>query len=90
MAAFVPGFLAPGPALLTATGPEGDKVLAGPVALAPAFFGSVGLVPLAGSAAAALVLRDGGVVSAEGLEEMEVLAATGVLSLGMEGLGDEA
>ena len=89
MAAFVPGFLAPGPALLTAAGPEGDKVLAGPVALAPAFFGSVGLVPLAGSAAAALVLRDGGVVSAEGLE-MEVLAATGVLSLGMEGLGDGA
>ena len=89
MAAFVPGFLAPGPALLTAAGPEGDKVLAGPVALAPAFFGSVGLVPLAGSAAAALVLRDGGVVSAEGLE-MEVLAATGVLSLGMEGLGDKA
>ena len=88
MAAFVPGFLAPGPALLTAAGPEGDKVLAGPVALAPAFFGSVGLVPLAGSAAATLVLRDGGVVSAEGLE-MEVLAATGALSLGMEGLGDE-
>ena len=89
MAAFVPGFLAPGPALLTATGPEGDKVLAGPVALAPAFFGSVGLVPLAGSAAAALVLRDGGVVSAEGLET-EVLAATGVLSLGTVGLGEEA
>lgn len=86
-----PGFLA-GPALLAAV-PEGDKVLDGPVVLGPAFFGSVGFVafvPLAGSAAAALVLRDGGVVSAEAGEGLETDVLAGVLSAWMDGLGDAA